>query len=48
MESRLGESESALELEEVELRRMRDEADDSPWFGEDFLWAALFRRGTGA
>ena len=36
------------ELEVVELRRMRDEPDGSPWFGEDFLWTALFRRGTGA
>ncbi|WP_405947641.1 class I SAM-dependent methyltransferase [Streptomyces prunicolor] len=42
------ESESALQLEEVEIRRMRDEPDDSPCFGEDFLWTALFRRGTGA
>jgi SAM-dependent methyltransferase len=41
------ESESALELEEVELRRMRDEPDDSPCFGEGFLWTALFRRGLG-
>jgi SAM-dependent methyltransferase len=32
------------DLEEVELRRMRDEPDDSPCFGEDFLWTALFRR----
>ncbi|MFF1463137.1 class I SAM-dependent methyltransferase [Streptomyces sp. NPDC058330] len=31
-------------LEEVELRRMRDEPADSPWFGEEFLWSALFRR----
>ncbi|MFI6548506.1 class I SAM-dependent methyltransferase [Streptomyces prunicolor] len=36
------------ELEVVELRRMRDEPDDSPCFGESFLWTALFRRGTGA
>ncbi|WP_327404452.1 class I SAM-dependent methyltransferase [Streptomyces sp. NBC_01288] len=36
------------ELEVVELRRMRDEPDDSPCFGEGFLWTALFRRGTGA
>lgn len=28
----------------VELRRMRHEPDDSPYFGADFLWAALFRR----
>lgn len=32
------------ELTEVELRRMRDEPADSPRFGEDFLWTALFRR----
>ena len=31
-------------LTEVELRRMRDEPEDAPCFGEDFLWAALFRR----
>ncbi|MFJ4897032.1 class I SAM-dependent methyltransferase [Streptomyces sp. NPDC088727] len=31
-------------LEEVELRRMRDEPAESPWFGEEFLWGALFRR----
>nr|WP_078883992.1 class I SAM-dependent methyltransferase [Streptomyces sp. NRRL S-340] len=30
-------------LREVELRRMRDEPDGSPCFGEDFLWTALFR-----
>ena len=36
------------ELEMVELRRMRDEPDASPCFGEDFLWTALFRRGLGA
>ncbi|MFI2782957.1 class I SAM-dependent methyltransferase [Streptomyces sp. ALB3] len=37
-------------MEEVELRRMRDEPAGSPCFGEDFLWTALFRRpeGTGA
>ena len=29
---------------EVELRRMKDEPEDSPRFGEDFLWTALFRR----
>ncbi|GAB2750285.1 class I SAM-dependent methyltransferase [Streptomyces bullii] len=33
------------ELTEVELRRMRDEPEDSPRFGESFLWTALFRRG---
>ncbi|WP_035841245.1 class I SAM-dependent methyltransferase [Kitasatospora azatica] len=32
------------ELAQVELRRMRDEPDDSPLFGEPFLWTALFRR----
>ncbi|MET7568765.1 class I SAM-dependent methyltransferase [Streptomyces sp. NPDC005492] len=32
------------DLEEVELRRMRDEPPQSPCFGEDFLWTALFRR----
>ncbi|MEU6113480.1 class I SAM-dependent methyltransferase [Streptomyces sp. NPDC047117] len=31
-------------LTEVELRRMRDEPDDSPHFGAPFLWTALFRR----
>jgi SAM-dependent methyltransferase len=30
--------------EEVELRRMRDEGAESPYFGEGFLWTALFRR----
>ncbi|MEU7033272.1 class I SAM-dependent methyltransferase [Streptomyces sp. NPDC046237] len=33
------------DLTEVELRRMRDEPPESPYFGEDFLWTALFRRG---
>lgn len=32
------------DLEEVGLRRMRDEPAESPCFGEDFLWTALFRR----
>jgi SAM-dependent methyltransferase len=32
------------DLDEVELRRMRDEPPDSPHFGEPFLWTALFRR----
>jgi cyclopropane fatty-acyl-phospholipid synthase-like methyltransferase len=32
------------DLTEVELRRMHDEPDDSPTFGEPFLWTALFRR----
>ncbi|MFF9805609.1 class I SAM-dependent methyltransferase [Streptomyces coeruleorubidus] len=31
-------------LTEVELRRMRDEPEESAYFGESFLWAALFRR----
>nr|WP_018541006.1 class I SAM-dependent methyltransferase [Streptomyces sp. SID8354] len=32
------------DLTEVELRRMRDELPESPFFGEAFLWTALFRR----
>ncbi|MEU8528594.1 MULTISPECIES: class I SAM-dependent methyltransferase [Streptomyces] len=32
------------DLTEVELRRMRDESDDSALFGKPFLWTALFRR----
>ncbi|MER5464017.1 class I SAM-dependent methyltransferase [Streptomyces sp. NPDC002668] len=32
------------ELTEVELRRMHDEPAESPYFGEPFLWTALFRR----
>ncbi|MGV4980773.1 class I SAM-dependent methyltransferase [Streptomyces sp. NRAIS4] len=32
------------DLEEVELRAMRQEPADSALFGEDFLWTALFRR----
>ncbi|WP_406460265.1 class I SAM-dependent methyltransferase [Streptomyces sp. NBC_01622] len=32
------------DLEVVELRRMWDEPAESPCFGEDFLWTALFRR----
>jgi SAM-dependent methyltransferase len=32
------------DLTEVELRRMRDEAPDSAYFGEPFLWTVLFRR----
>ncbi|WP_407565521.1 class I SAM-dependent methyltransferase [Streptomyces sp. 184] len=32
--------------EEVELRRMRDEGAESPYFGEAFLWTALFRRAA--
>ncbi len=35
-------------LEERELRRMRDEPQESPYFGEAFLWTALFRRPAGA
>ena len=31
------------DLVEVELRRMHDEPPDSPWFGEPFLWTAVFR-----
>ncbi|MCX5204597.1 class I SAM-dependent methyltransferase [Streptomyces sp. NBC_00237] len=31
-------------LDEVELRRMRDESAASDRFGEPFLWAGLFRR----
>ncbi|MFD8798520.1 class I SAM-dependent methyltransferase [Streptomyces atroolivaceus] len=34
-------------MEEIELRRMRDEPADSPCFGEDFLWAALLRKPNG-
>ncbi|MFH8484136.1 class I SAM-dependent methyltransferase [Streptomyces longisporoflavus] len=33
-----------LDLTEVELRRMRDEPADSAYFGEPFLWTALFRK----
>ncbi|MGY5127076.1 class I SAM-dependent methyltransferase [Streptomyces nigrescens] len=32
------------DLTEVELRRMQDEPPESPYFGEPFLWTALFRR----
>ena len=32
------------DLTEVELRRMHDEAPESALFGEEFLWAVLFRR----
>ncbi|MYS22814.1 Methyltransferase domain-containing protein [Streptomyces sp. DvalAA-14] len=31
-------------LTEVELRRMHDEPPESPYFGEPFLWSALFAR----
>ncbi|MFI1183778.1 class I SAM-dependent methyltransferase [Streptomyces sp. NPDC020799] len=34
------------DLDEVELRRMRDELPESECFGEEFLWTALFRRGV--
>ncbi|MFF4140103.1 class I SAM-dependent methyltransferase [Streptomyces sp. NPDC001698] len=30
------------DLTEVEMRRMRDEPEGSPYFGEAFLWAGLF------
>lgn len=36
------------DLEEVELRRMRDEPPESSCFGEPFLWTALFRRDVDA
>ncbi|MER6839279.1 class I SAM-dependent methyltransferase [Streptomyces platensis] len=36
------------DLTEVELRRMHDEPPESPYFGEAFLWTALFRRDAGA
>ncbi len=35
-------------LTEIELRRMRDEPPESPYFGEPFLWTALFRRERDA
>ncbi|MFF3322377.1 class I SAM-dependent methyltransferase [Streptomyces sp. NPDC002889] len=34
------------DLTEIELRRMHDEPPGSPYFGESFLWTALFRRDT--
>ncbi|MFE7311935.1 class I SAM-dependent methyltransferase [Streptomyces sp. NPDC057555] len=34
-------------LTEVELRRMHDEPPESAYFGEPFLWTALFRREVG-
>ncbi|MFF3248773.1 class I SAM-dependent methyltransferase [Streptomyces sp. NPDC002870] len=34
------------DLTEVELRPMHDEPSESPFFGESFLWTALFRRAT--
>ncbi|MEW2086257.1 class I SAM-dependent methyltransferase [Streptomyces sp. NPDC005283] len=36
------------ELTEVELRPMHDEPAESPYFGEPFLWTALFRRDAQA
>ncbi|NEA52722.1 methyltransferase domain-containing protein [Streptomyces sp. SID13666] len=36
------------DLTEIELRRMHDEPPESAYFGEPFLWTALFRRDTGA
>ncbi|MFE7353066.1 class I SAM-dependent methyltransferase [Streptomyces sp. NPDC057543] len=39
------------DLTEIELRRMHDEPSESPYFGEPFLWTALFRSaraGAGA
>ncbi|MEU8825194.1 class I SAM-dependent methyltransferase [Streptomyces sp. NPDC048636] len=35
------------DLEEVELRRMRDETAESALYGEPFLWTALFRHDAG-
>ncbi|MDQ1011184.1 SAM-dependent methyltransferase [Streptomyces sp. V4I23] len=32
------------DLEEVELRRMREQSPESAHFGKSFLWTALFRR----
>lgn len=34
------------DLTEIELRRMHDEPPASPYYGEPFLWAALFQRPT--
>lgn len=34
------------DLEEVELRRMREQPPESPYFGEAFLWTGLFRRAA--
>ncbi|MDN5383025.1 MULTISPECIES: class I SAM-dependent methyltransferase [Streptomyces] len=34
------------DLTEVELRRMREEPEESAYFGKAFLWAGLFRRET--
>ncbi len=35
-------------LRTVELRRMQQHEDPSPMFGQSFLWAGLFHRGTAA
>ncbi len=35
------------DLTELEVRRMQDEPPTSPYFGEPFLWTALFRRDAG-
>jgi len=35
------------DLTEIDLRRMRDEPPESAYFGEPFLWTALFRRDAG-
>lgn len=35
---------TGLPLTETDLRRMRDEPADAPYFGAPFLWTALFRR----
>ncbi|RZS34705.1 methyltransferase family protein [Herbihabitans rhizosphaerae] len=35
-------------LTEITLRRLNDEPSESPWFGEPFLWTALFRRPSTA
>ncbi len=35
-------------LTPVQLRRMQQQAPDSPVFGEDFLWAGLFRADLSA
>ncbi|WP_416978445.1 class I SAM-dependent methyltransferase [Streptomyces sp. T028] len=32
------------DLREIELRGMRQQGPESPYFGESFLWTALFRR----
>lgn len=49
LEGGLAYSPSALrwifaDLTEIELRRMNEEAPDSPHFGVPFLWTALFQR----